>query len=241
MTRPILHTFAISHFSEKARWGLDWAGVDYELRPSIPLLHIRNARRLRVPASSVPILELNDQAIQGSASILDWASANGDLPNGAEEVEARVDGDLGRSIIPYFYGEAAVEQPAIIPPLFHPGLTPFRRTLFNQSWPFVRRLMIAGMRLGPERRERARARIEGELDWLDTNLADGRPFYAGDKPGRGDIAAAALLAPLLCPPEHPTYADLKLPPKMASECTAWAERPSFAHVKRMYANYRLKP
>ncbi|MEM1236878.1 MAG: glutathione S-transferase [Pseudomonadota bacterium] len=240
MTRPILHTFSISHFSEKARWGLDWAGIDYELRPTIPIAHMLNARRLKVPQTSVPILEFDDAPpIQGSAAILDWAAEHGSLPSGAEDIEARVDAKLGRAIIYYFYGEAAIDQPATIPPLFTQGLTPGKARLFRVTWPAIRQLMIRGMGLSAQGRARARDKILTELDWLDAALSDGRPFFAGDAPGRGDIAAAALLAPLVQPPEHPVYGDhLTVPPLMAADTAAWRERPVMRLVARLYRAYR---
>ena len=237
---PILHTFSISHFSEKARWGLDWSGIPYKLEPTIPFLHMLNARRLKAPASSVPILERPGQpAIQGSAAILDWAASQGSpLPTGGAEIEARLDGKVGPRIIPYFYSEAAIATPQKIPPLFTTDLSPLKTRSFRFFWPVIRRLMIAGLKLGPERRERTRIHLLGELDWLDNLLADGRPYIGGETPNRADLTAAALLAPLAQPPEHPVYKNLTPPPLMAADCAGWAKRPSLALVRRMYANHR---
>ncbi|MEL6688986.1 MAG: glutathione S-transferase N-terminal domain-containing protein [Pseudomonadota bacterium] len=238
--QPILHTFSISHFSEKARWGLDWAGVPYRLEPTIPFLHMRNARRLKVPGTSVPILERPGQsAIQGSSAILDWAETQGTglLPTGTD-LEQRLDTKVGPRIIAYFYSEAAIETPREIPPLFMTDLSPMKSMAFRTFWPLIRRLMIVGMRLGPERRARARDHLLHELDWLDSLLRDGREYLGGDAPNRADLTAAALLAPVALPPEHPVYKGLKPPPLMAADCDDWANRPSMAHVRRMYARHR---
>lgn len=243
MPRPILHTFSTSHFSEKAAWGLDWAGIDYELRPNIPFANFLISRRLKVPQTSVPILERpGAPAIQGSAAILDWAQAEtGNLPTGAEDVEAYLDAELGKHVAIYFYSEAALKTPAIIPPLFLHGLSRKRALTFRATWPLIRRAMIAGLRLGPERRAKARDRILTALDWLDTRLSDGRPYAAGDTPGRGDITAASLLAPLVQPEGHPVYHHLTLPPDMAADCAEWSDRPSFHLTRRMYRDHRAVP
>ena len=241
MTRPILHTFSISHFSEKARWGLDWAGIDYELRPNIPFAHMWNARRLKVPHSSVPILEQPGKAaIQGSSDILDWAAAHtANFPKGGEDIEARLDAKLGRYVIYYFYGEAALDTPQAIPPLFKPGLTPGKRRTFTLGWPLIRRAMILGMGLNANNHAKARTRLMAELDWLDGELADGRPYLFGDTPGRGDLTAASLIAPLVQPPEHPVYgANLTVPPRMARDCKTWRNRPIMELVARMYRDHR---
>lgn len=240
--QPILHTFSISHFSEKARWGLDWAGTPYRLAPTIPFLHMRNVRRLKVPASSVPILERpGKSAIQGSSAILDWAEAQGtSLLASGKEIEALLDTKVGPRIISYFYSEAALETPKEIPPLFTKDLSTVRTLTFRTFWPIIRRLMILGMRLGPEKRERARDHLLFELDWLDTLFADGKEYLGGDAPNRADITAAALLAPVTLPPEHPVYKSLSPPPLMAADCADWAQRPSIAHVRRMYARHRQR-
>ena len=241
MTKPILHTFSISHFSEKARWGLDWAGIDYELRPTIPFAHMWNARRLKVPQSSVPVLEQPGKpAIQGSSAIFDWAAERcTDFPKGGEEIEARLDAKLGRYVIYYFYGEAALDAPQTIPPLFKPGLSTGKRRAFTVGWPLIRRAMILGMGLNAKNHARARTRLMEELDWLDDELADGRPYLSGDMPGRGDLTAASLIAPLVQPPEHPVYgANLTVPPRMARDCEAWRCRPIMELVARMYRTHR---
>ena len=68
-----LTTFVISHFSEKARWALDFEGISYAERPLLPGPHLLVTRRL-AKESSVPILEHDRRVIQGSGAIIDYAS-----------------------------------------------------------------------------------------------------------------------------------------------------------------------
>src|SRR3954467_6303760 len=70
MSLTRLTTFVVSHFSEKARWALDFAGVTYEERRLLPGPHLLVTRRL-AKKSSVPILEHEGQVIQGSSPIPD--------------------------------------------------------------------------------------------------------------------------------------------------------------------------
>lgn len=49
-----LYDFRSSHFSEKARWALDFKGIPYTPRHLLPGFHMRTARKL-APRSCVPI------------------------------------------------------------------------------------------------------------------------------------------------------------------------------------------
>ena len=94
-----LFTFTISHFSEKARWGLDHAGVPYRERLLVPGPHLRVIRKM-APKSTVPVLRHGETCIQGSGAILDYAEQNlgvswvalspGDAAR-AKELEAKAD------------------------------------------------------------------------------------------------------------------------------------------------------
>jgi glutathione S-transferase len=43
-------------------------------------------------------------------------------------------------------------------------------------WPIAWRIMMRRYEVGPEAAAESRAKLEEELDWLDTKLADGRAF-----------------------------------------------------------------
>ena len=66
-----LYDFKFSHFSEKARWALDFKGVPYTPHHLLPGFHLRTTRKL-APRSSVPILKTDDAVIQGSTQIIDY-------------------------------------------------------------------------------------------------------------------------------------------------------------------------
>jgi glutathione S-transferase len=66
-----LYDFTFSHYSEKARWALDFKGVPYTPRHLLPGFHMRTARKL-APRSSIPILKTDSAVIQGSTEIIDF-------------------------------------------------------------------------------------------------------------------------------------------------------------------------
>jgi glutathione S-transferase len=66
-----LYDFTFSHYSEKARWALDFKGVPYTPRHLLPGFHMRTTRKL-APRSSVPILKTDSTVIQGSTEIINF-------------------------------------------------------------------------------------------------------------------------------------------------------------------------
>src|SRR5690349_10387516 len=66
-----LYTFNLSHFSEKARWALDYEGIAYEEKILLPGPHQLTTRRI-AKKTEVPILEHDGKHVQGSGAILDY-------------------------------------------------------------------------------------------------------------------------------------------------------------------------
>lgn len=248
MPKPVLYVFAISHFCEKACWALDYLHIEFDKHYVAPGMNALLAKKLGAPRSSVPLLVADKQVVQGSGRIIDWAdrsvasSVKHLTPASARdqtlEMEKRLDKVLGVHIRRYYYSEALIGHPQTVKPIFTAHLSALQRTLINASWGILRKLMIKGMDLGPAQREQSKQLIEAELDWLDDLLSDGRPFLFGNKFSRIDITAASLLAPIIAPPEHPTYAGLVLPPLARADLTHWEQRRSFQWAREMYRQHR---
>src|SRR6266511_1885443 len=63
-TRPVLWHIAISHYSEKARWALDYKGIEHERRAPTPGAHMLAALWLtRGRSKTFPVLQLEGQTI----------------------------------------------------------------------------------------------------------------------------------------------------------------------------------
>jgi glutathione S-transferase len=241
----MLYVFAISHYCEKARWALDYLGVDYEARHIAPGLQVGLARRLGLANTSVPILVTDTQVIQGSTEIVDWAESQG--VNGltsisaAKEVvglEKRVDEVVGVHIRRYYYSEALLEYPQNVKPIFSENLKQVQRVVLSVTWPLLRKIMTKRMDLGEQQGQESRQIVMAELNWLDDLLADGRRFLVGEVFSRADFAVASLLAPLVAPKEHPFYAGLVVPPRIAEDLASWQTRPIFSWVREIYRDYR---
>ncbi|MDH3532732.1 MAG: glutathione S-transferase N-terminal domain-containing protein [Gammaproteobacteria bacterium] len=247
-SRPILYVFAISHYCEKARWALDYLGIDYELRFVAPGEHGQIAKKLGAPRSSVPYLLAGEQVVQGSADIIDWADAAAassekrltpdEGREACEQIEQRIDAIAGVHIRRYYYSEALVDYPQTVRPIFTRDLPLLKRLLISIGWGKIREFMITAMDLGRRQGQESKDITAGELDWVDGLLADGRAHLVGDRLSRADIAVASLLAPLALPPQHPAYGTIKHPPRMAEDVAGWEQRSSIKWVRDIYARYR---
>jgi glutathione S-transferase len=248
MDQPVLYVFAISHYCEKARWALDYLGIEYSLKFLPPGVHGRVAKKLGVPGTSLPILQLGEKIIQGSSQIIDWAELNRDPARQSLEsttdhersrtLERRMDEELGVHIRRYYYSEALLEFPASVLPVFSRDLPMLQKAFTVISWPMINRVMIKRMDLGYRQGLESRTIIEVELDWLDALLADDQPFLCGDRLSRVDITAASLLAPLVQPANHPSYIDMALPPRVMGDFKLWSTRRCVRWVEIIYQQYR---
>ncbi len=249
MDRPDLYVFAISHYCEKARWALDYLGIEYDLRYLAPGRHIEATAQLGAPGSSLPLLVSGEQVVHGSSAIIDWAKAAVATPSKrldpepefAEEcraLERRLDDLVGVHGRRYYYSEALVDYPDTVWPIFARDLAPAERSLLEENWGITRQLMMGAMDLGPEQWEESRRIVVDQLDWFDGLLGDGRRFLVGDRFSRVDITAASLLAVMALPKEHPTYAALEIPPKASADLVQWSQRPTAAWVREIYRAYR---
>lgn len=248
MPKPTLYIFAISHYCEKARWALDYLGIDYATKHVPPGLHRSIAKKLGAKRSSVPILAADRGVVQGSAEIIGWADANTSnnelrlIPDtGREEciaLEKRLDDILGVHIRRYYYSEALVEHPKSVRPIFTRDLPFLQKLSVSLAWRVICEAMIDRMDLGYEQGQESRRIVEEELDWLDGLLSDGRKFLCGNQFSCADIAAASLLAALATPENHPTYANLRLPPRVAEDMVNWGNRHSVNWVREIYSQYR---
>ncbi len=247
MPQLILYVFAISHYCEKARWALDHFNTPYRLQHTVPGMNRRIAKKLGTSRGSLPFLHTGDQVIAGSSAIIDWGEVNratgsasliGANPEVTKAIEQRLDDVTGVHMRRYYYSDALLSDPASVRPMFSHDLSLFPKLALTLGWSRVVPKMIKGMDLGRDQGIQSRDILLGELDWLDSVLDDGRPYLAGDQFTRADITAASLLAPLVNPAKHPTYAALKIPALLSATIQEWQGRPILRWVNEVYERCR---
>lgn len=239
-----LYTFALSHYAEKARWGLDRSGLAYREVHLIPGLHLAWMKRHGLPRTYVPVLELPDRRgadrfVQGSGAILDWLEQaapgrlTGDDPERDRAFEERLDLDLGRTLRQILYFRL-LETPDALPRLW--GTNRRSRWFVTLALPLLRRGLIRKYRLHADAVAEAEPRFEAAWTEVEAELA-GRPWFSGARFGRADLAASALLGPLVCPPGHP-FDWPPRPPAVEAFAARYRGRPLWNHVERCYREAR---
>jgi glutathione S-transferase len=238
---PVLYVFAISHYCEKARWALDYLGIDYELRHVAPGEHAEIAKKLGAPKSCVPYLSLDGSVLQDSANIISWAGKTSGSTAFSEEagaIERRIDEVAGVHVRRYYYSEALVEQPSTVRPIFTRDLSFTKKLMTTLAFGKIRKIMMARMDLGARQGGESKALLLAELDWIDGLLTDGREYLVGERFSRADIAVASILSPLALPPEHPVYHRISHPPRIAIDVAGWQQRPCLQWVRKIYTKHR---
>lgn len=237
-----LYTFAISHFSEKARWALVLEGLPFEERPLVPGLHALVTRRLG-NATSVPVLVDGAAAVQGSSAILDHLEKRGSgclVPTDgfraeAARIEAAADRAFGRGIQTIFYA-TLLKHRGLVTDLWSQKNERLGKLFYAASFPIMRALVTKAYRTSGDGVAKATDRFRQTFDELETSL-ESKPYFGGDALSRADITVASLLAPLCRPPEHPVKWPLPVA-ELETFSKEFEGRPLWNYVLRMYAEHR---
>jgi len=244
--RPRLFQIKISHFSEKARWALAHKRVTYESSYPPPGAHMLIAVWLtRGKMKTFPILELDGERIGDSSRII--AELERRYPEPPLYPEDRGDRERALAIEDYFDEEVgphsrllafheAIQDPKAFgefaKDLAPPGLDRAAGISGPIASAFLRlRYGVASK----EAADTARRQIVAAFDRVEAELGDGE-YLVGDRFGVADLTAAALLFPVVLPPEAP---ELPPPPEpLARFRDSLADRPGFKWVEEMFRRHR---
>ncbi|MES2884266.1 MAG: glutathione S-transferase [Pseudomonadota bacterium] len=239
-----LHTFSVSHFSEKARWLLDASGIAYVEEPWVPFLHIAKAlRKGGGRATTVPVLDTGSACVQDSTRILLWLEKHRGpcalmptdpvLREQVLAVEDRFD-RVGNHVIRYAYSVSLDDAEGVIK-LWTIDATPVQARFIRAAYPLLRLVFRSKLKLGNAAAVAAsEQKFTEALDWLATQLKDGRRHLVGNQLSAADITAAALLAPIACPDEHPVYSQPYFKQGIAPLREKWSGHPALDWVRTLY-------
>jgi glutathione S-transferase len=247
-TDLVLHMFPASHFNEKARWALDWKGLPHARVAYLPGLHGRPIRRLS-GQSQTPVLVMRGRAIPGSARILDelerafpQRALYPEDPAGRERalaIQRRFDAEVGPATRTAVFS-VLIHEPDHLCATFARRQPVRRRMLYRALLPLARPMIAKGNGVNPAGVEQALARVRQALD--DTVRAVGPSGQlVGDRFSVADLAAAALLTPLL-PLDHPDVAPPEpLPDRVSAFYARFEAHPAIQWVREQYAKHRPPP
>lgn len=260
---PRLYTFALSHYSEKARWALDAAGLVYDEHPQTPLLHIPNIIRLskNKTKTSVPLLIDGETRLQESTAIMLWAhdkapekglfgepakpGRTGKVTKAAAakaekqraDIEATIahfDG-MGHHVRRFCYGYLLSDRKQVLLALTWAS-APLQSAALKLNYPLVKAGITKAYDISPESTERSRAIIETKLKEIAKRVKK-TAYLCGKEFSAADIAVASLLAPIAMPDESPIYRTLR--GNAAAPIAELSQHAAMDWVRDIYRNHRV--
>jgi glutathione S-transferase len=247
--RPVLITIPISHYCEKARWALDRAGVRYQERAHLQVLHWIPVSRAG-GKKTAPVLVWGDRVFADSADIVEEASAKAppgrslfpDDPAAAAEVRALqrdFDGRLGPEGRRWlYYGLRGRRDIAVT--YGCTGVPAWQRRALPFAYPVAARIIDRYLDVTPATAMRSEAEVRTVFEDVAERLGDGRPYLCGERFSAADLTFAALAAPMLMPPEYgvPLPQPEELPAAMAETVRELRAHPAGTHAMKMFLEER---
>jgi glutathione S-transferase len=228
-----LHTFAISHYCERARWGLDHAKTPYSEVQWVAGFHKRPIKKLSKSGTNVPILETPRAVIDGSGAILDWCLGVSAEP----ELEAHYAETLGGLVRQFTYAATLRRADSGVKNCLFTGGSAWQNSLMKAIWPIsigiIEKQLNAYQNLIPELGEK----LHQEFSAIEKQLGN-RQFLIGKSFSRTDITVASLLAPIARPQQRPIYGATQYLEQAQIFTKAWQQRPLFQWVRATYASNR---
>lgn len=241
---PLLCHIPLSHYNEKVRWALDHKGIAHVRRvPRFDYL-VRNwmaTRQVRMP-----ILWIDGRAIADSTRII--AALEARYPQSplypadpaarqrALDLEDELDETLGPSIRAAAFGPTLRNDPEVALRLATTGMRGNYRVLrsllavFPAYYRFRHRIIDDNL-------HNDRATVAAALDHIE-QVREGRMYLVGETFSVADLTAAALLSPLLQPPEIQYPHGLQMPDYLIELAESVKRHPAGRWALEIYRRHR---
>ncbi|HLM87204.1 MAG TPA: glutathione S-transferase family protein [Solirubrobacteraceae bacterium] len=246
--RPVLWHIAVSHFSEKARWALDYKGIAHTRRAPLPGLHMPLVYWMtRGRSITLPLLELDGERIADSTAII--AALERRFPEPAlypsdpQELRRALELEewFDEQLAPYIRRLAFFElrhEPELMAEMAARIAPALASTAGATLVPYTR--LFTGLRYrasDAQGAEHARGMVLAALDRLEAELG-GNDYLVGGRFTVADLTAAALLYPLALPPQGPQIL-VRMPDSYERFSAPLRERPACTWVQEMFTRHRL--
>jgi glutathione S-transferase len=241
-----LVTIPISHYCEKARWGLERAGIEYREERHVQGIHRLAARRAGGGAT-VPVLVTPEGPIGESQEILEWVDERTPatrclfphdqrLRVEVDRLCRRFDAVLGPRSRRLMYVHMLRDRPLVLR-FNNAGVPAWEERTIRYGWPAIQILIRRALEIRPGIEREDEAAIWGEFDFVAEILADGRPYLCGERFTAADLTFAALSAAVVVPTVYGVA--LPQPAQMLSETAALVgrarEHPAGAYAVSLFA------
>ena len=255
-SQPVLWHIPVSHYSEKARWALAHKGVEHERRAPLPGAHMAIALWLtRGQQKTFPVLQLDGRNIGDSTAVIEaletrWPDAPLYPEDPAErrralELEDHFDEHVGPQVRLLGWHELR-KDPELIADVSE-AMSPAPLRKLPGSRAFAGRFGTTFTQLryrvaSDEAADAARRDVLAAFDRLEEELdSSGGEYLAGDRFSVADLTAAALLYPIIAPPEGPQILPDEPPAGFAAFQESVADRPGTSGSRRCSASTATLP
>lgn len=242
----VLHQFPFSHYNEKVRWALDWKGIAHERVDYLPGPHAPQMQRLS-GQMQVPVLQIGDRTIAGSAAIIDALEQLQPDPSlypadparreRALALQRHFDDEVGPRVRCALFS-VLIREPAYLCRIFAGRRSAPVRAGYRALFPVTKQVVGRSMKLFDARAvDDAFAGTRAALDLVAREVGPSGQL-AGDSFSVADLTAAANLA-LLVRPDHPDMARPEPVPDSVREfMAAFASHPALGWTLEQYRRHR---
>jgi glutathione S-transferase len=245
-TELVLHQFEFSHFNEKARWALDFKGIEHRRESYLPGPHMPAIKKMS-GSTQTPVLQTHNSIIPGSAAIIEYLETSHPTPplypaaaeakTEALALQAQFDAGLGPASRTVVFSKL-VEEGSYLCAMFARKAAAPKRWLYRATYPLAKGMIAKGNgTTDPANVTRSFELVDRTLDEIAAKVQPSG-YLVGNEFSIADLTAAALLAPL-ANPQHPDMARPKpVPASVAALISKYAGHPTIAWVGRMYTQHR---
>jgi glutathione S-transferase len=245
MAPPTLHQFRFSHYNEKVRWVLDHKRIPHRRRSYLPGMHVV-PMLLRSGQRQVPVWNDGRLTIAGSAAIIAHLERQHAEPSllpadptersRALEIQRWFDEAVGAPLRAAAFHQWLPDGRYMVA-LFTGHTGPLTRGGYRAAFPLIRLAMRATMGLNPERAAEGVTRAAEALAFV-AERAGPQGYLVGDRFTIADLTAAAILSPVVLPPEFPYPPPQPYSPAFRAFLDRWASHPGATWVREMYRRHR---
>ena len=242
---PLLWHLKVSPYNEKVRWALDHKGVPHLRRAAMPGSHRSVARRLGT-GDTFPVLVMGGVAIGDSTRIVEALERRHPEPRlypveaGARVRALDLEDFFDEQLGPYLrllVIHHASRDPGLLLGMFAPDLTPARRALARAGFGLIRRRTFAQFGIDDESVMGAFERVRAAGERFRAEL---RPsgYLASDGFSIADLTLAAMVSPVVAPPQFPYPQPQRGHPLFAPLRDALAESGLLGWALHVYEHHR---
>jgi glutathione S-transferase len=241
---PVLWQLRFSHFNEKARWALDYKGVAHRRRSLVPGRHSLRSRRMG-GRGTTPMLEIEGKVIGDSSEIVaELEDRNPDPPlypdneadrRAALELEDHFDRELGPQLRSAVFASLIGDRRLTVSVVTQ-GLSNRESALATSLWPLLKVGIKRALPADAEAGRRGRDATVAALDKIESELHG--DYLVGDRFSVADLTAAALLFPLVAPPQYAYELPDRWPEDWEEFRSSLSDRPAYRWALETFTRHR---